>query len=89
MNTRNKSRKDTNTTVTISMSKELKAQAKTLAVARGMENLSALIRVLFIEELKREEREKTGGDDETHPVIAPRHLMERGAGGVSGLHLKR
>jgi len=50
---RNKARKASNTTVSISMSKEMKVMAKRIADDRGVENMSALIRMLLKDELKR------------------------------------
>ena len=55
---RNKARKASNTTVSVSMSKEMKVMAKRIADDRGVENISALIRMLLKDELKR-----SGGAD--------------------------
>lgn len=56
---RNKDRAEDNTTISISMSKELKAKAQKLARDRGLNNLSALIRMLMTEETKLEESKHT------------------------------
>lgn len=66
MNTRNKNRKAENTTISVSMSKELKRVAEHLAEAKGIQNVSALIRMLLVEETSKEEAKKKAGDDPGH-----------------------
>jgi len=56
---RNKDRSEQNTTVSISMSKDLKIKAQRLANDRGLNNLSALVRMLVTEETKQQELKDT------------------------------
>jgi hypothetical protein len=56
---RNKNRSEQNTTVCISMPKDLKIKAQRLANDRGLNNLSALVRMLVTEETKQQELQDT------------------------------
>lgn len=85
MTIRNKARKEDNTTISVSMSKELKCTAQRIANERGIQNVSALIRMLLVEETKTEESKNKAGDDPGH--------FQRPTGkrpvGVSGFTLRK